>query len=93
MRFICFLFRSFPFVKCDHFQAVANVRGVSVEDEAYRGRDEDLDLEKGSQVQHWTHFQDRINLKSLTVRSEYWTCQDLSVHQMVQIFNTVQKPD
>ena len=32
------------------FQAVANVRGVSVEDEAYRGRDEDLDLEQGSQV-------------------------------------------
>ena len=31
------------------FQALENVRGVSIEDEAYRGRDEDLDLEKGSQ--------------------------------------------
>jgi hypothetical protein len=31
------------------FQAVENVRGVSIEDEAFRGRDEDLDLESGSQ--------------------------------------------
>lgn len=30
-------------------KALENVRGVSIEDEAYRGRDEDLDLEKGSQ--------------------------------------------
>ena len=31
------------------FQAVENVRGVNIEDDAYRGRDEDLDLEPGSQ--------------------------------------------